>query len=118
MDESMDVTMPKHIALRSQLQSRLDQLLTRVGKIEGDLRSTHDQDWQERASELENDEVLEGLDEMGRVEVRQLRQALRRIDAGSYGLCSSCGRAISAKRLAALPSTVHCVDCAASDGSQ
>ena len=109
--------MRKHTALRSQLQSRLDQLLARVGRIEGDLRSTHDQDWQERAGELENDEVLEGLDEMGRVEVQQLRQALRRIDAGSYGVCSSCGDPISAERLAALPSTVRCVDCA-SDGQE
>jgi DnaK suppressor protein len=105
----------QHNALRVQLQSRLDQLLKRVGAIEGDLRATHDRDWQERASELENDEVLEGLDELGRGEVRRLRQALTRIDSGSYGLCSSCGQPIGAARLAALPGTVSCVDCAASD---
>ena len=104
--------MSKQATLRTYLQSHLDQLLRRVGKIEGDLRSTHDRDWQERASELENDEVLEGLDELGRAEVQQLREALRRIDSGSYGICSSCGQAISAGRLAAVPSAVTCVDCA------
>ena len=119
MAEWTDVsTMPKDSALRSGLQSRLDQLLRRVGKIEGDLRSTHDQDWQERASELQNDEVLEGLDEMGRAEVQQLRKALRQIDSGTYGICSRCGRPISAARLAALPTTVSCRDCAAGDDSR
>lgn len=100
-------------ALRTQLQERLDRLLRRVGKIEGDLRAPHDRDWQERASELENDEVLEGLDEMTRAEVRQLRAALRRIESGSYGTCNTCGQPISEDRLIAVPSAVTCVDCAA-----
>lgn len=104
--------MSKHSAVRAQLQDRLDRLLRRVGKIEGDLRSTHDRDWQERASELENDEVLEGLDDLGRAEVHQLRDALRRIDSGSYGTCSNCGQPIGAERLAAVPSAVTCIGCA------
>ena len=99
-------------AVQTQLQQRLDQLLRRVGTIEGDLRSPHDRDSQERATEQENDEVLEGLDEMSLVEVRQIREALRRIEGGSYGSCSVCGGAIGAGRLAAVPSTVTCVDCA------
>ena len=50
------------------LRERLDQITRRVGRIEGDLRSAHDRDWPERASELANDDVLEGLDEIGRAE--------------------------------------------------
>ena len=103
--------MSKHGIVGKQLQERLDQLLRRVGKIEGDLRSTRDRDWQERASELENDEVLEGLDEMSLAEVRQIREALRRIESGSYGTCSDCGRQISAERLTAVPFAVTCVGC-------
>ena len=57
--------MPEHNALRKQLEDRLTRLLHRVGRIEGDLRQTHDRDWTERATELENDDVLEGLDEIG-----------------------------------------------------
>lgn len=106
--------MSKYGAIGTQLQERLDQLLRRVGKIEGDLRSTHDRDSQERASELENDEVLEGLDEMSLAEVRQIREALRRIERGHYGSCSSCGQPISAERLAAVPTAVTCVGCAPS----
>lgn len=104
--------MSKHDAVRTQLQERLTELLGRVGKIEGDLRSTHDRDSQERASEMENDEVLEGLDEMSLAEVQQIREALQRIENGNYGICSNCGQPISAARLAAVPSSDICVVCA------
>lgn len=103
--------MSKYSAARTQLQERHAQLLRRVGKIEGDLRSTHDPDSEERASELENDEVLEGLDQMGLEEVRQIREALSRIERGLYGICSICRRPISAERLAALPTAVTCLRC-------
>ena len=85
--------MSRPAVTREQLQQRHAQLLRRVGKIGGDLRSTRDRDSEERASELENDEVLEGLDEMGREEVGQIRAALERIETGLYGTCSACGRA-------------------------
>jgi len=95
----------------TQLQERLAELLRRVKGIEGDLRSAHDRDWTERANELENDEVLEGLDEMTRREVRQIRGALQRIDSGSYGVCAACGGFIGAARLSAVPTAVTCVQC-------
>ena len=72
----------------------------------------HDDDSQERATETANDEVLEGLDEIGRAEVRRIRNALNRIENGSYGICSNCGQPVSAARLAAVPSTDTCVVCA------
>ena len=103
--------MPEHDALRQQLENRLTRLLHRVEKIEGDLRQTHDPDWTERATELENDEVLEGLDEMTLREIEQIRTALKRIDSGSYGTCAACGRFIGSERLAAVPSAITCVAC-------
>ena len=71
----------------------------------------HEPDWQERATQLENDEVLEELDEMTLEEIRQIRMALRRMENGSYGICSTCGRPIGTKRLAAVPSALTCVAC-------
>ena len=105
--------MSKHEAVRSQLENQLAHLLERVGKIEGDLRRPHDRDWQEQAIELENDEVLKGLDDMTLDEVRRLRAALGRIANGTYGVCAACGQVISEERLAALPSTLTCLTCAA-----
>lgn len=103
--------MSNHEAARLQLEQELAHLLERVGQIEGDLRQTHDRDWQERAIELENDEVLKGLDEMTLGEVRRIRGALGRIANGTYGACSTCGRSISPARLAAIPGALTCLVC-------
>ena len=103
--------MPEHDALRKQLEDRLTRLLHRVGKIEGDLRQTRDPDWTERATALENDEVLEGLDEMTLREIEQIRTALKRIESGSYGTCAACGRPIGTERMVAVPSAITCVAC-------
>jgi RNA polymerase-binding protein DksA len=37
--------------------------------------------------------------------------ALERIDNGTYGVCSNCGRTISRERLEALPYATKCIDC-------
>jgi len=43
----------------------------------------------------------------------EIDEALRKIEAGTYGVCARCGQPISAPRLDALPYAVRCVDCAA-----
>jgi DnaK suppressor protein len=37
--------------------------------------------------------------------------ALARLDAGTYGTCRRCGRAIAPGRLEALPWVAHCIEC-------
>jgi DnaK suppressor protein len=39
-------------------------------------------------------------------------RALERIDAGTYGICESCGKAIPIERLEVLPYSTLCVECA------
>ena len=104
--------MSNYNALETRLEQRLAELLQRAGRIEGDLRSPHDRDWPERANELQNDEVLEGLDEITLSEVRHIREALRRIDGGNYGVCLTCGQLIDGARLAAVPTADTCLRCA------
>ena len=45
----------------------------------------------------------------------QVERALERIDAGTYGSCESCGRAIAPERLEAFPSVTSCVACKGSN---
>lgn len=99
-------------SLRSELQTRLAALKGRVSKIEGDLKKRAHPDSEERATERENDEVLEGLSTQERSEISQIETALQRIDAGTYGECESCGAKIDPKRLKALPYAIHCIQCA------
>lgn len=44
--------------------------------------------------------------------VREIADALERIDGGTFGKCETCGEAISAARLQAIPYARHCIDCA------
>ena len=41
----------------------------------------------------------------------QIRTALARLDAGTYGLCTLCGGAIPAARLDAVPHAASCLSC-------
>lgn len=106
--------MTDYTALRAELVARLHRLANRAERIEQDLRKPGSADWPDRAIEIENDEVLEGLDDLTLADVRQLRAAIERIDKGAYGRCVRCGLAISEGRLTALPSATTCVNCASS----
>lgn len=44
---------------------------------------------------------------------RMVREALERIDQGTYGICQRCGQPIALARLEALPYTPYCVTCEA-----
>jgi DnaK suppressor protein len=43
--------------------------------------------------------------------LRQVKAALRRIHAGSFGTCLDCEETISPKRLAAVPWALRCLQC-------
>jgi DnaK suppressor protein len=104
--------MNDYAGLRGELVTRMNRLANRAERIEQDLRKPGDPDWPERAIEIENDEVLEGLDDLTLAEVRQLRDAIAQIDRGTYGTCARCGGVISTARLDALPAATTCVQCA------
>lgn len=56
-------------------------------------------------------EFLLSLSDLERRQLQLVEEALQRIDDGSYGECLSCGEAIGAKRLAAIPWAATCVQC-------
>jgi len=44
--------------------------------------------------------------------IEELEDALERLEEGTYGICSRCGRHIAVERLDALPQTDICINCA------
>jgi RNA polymerase-binding protein DksA len=44
--------------------------------------------------------------------LRDVDEALARLEQGTYGECERCGRTIDAQRLDAIPFTAFCVECA------
>jgi RNA polymerase-binding transcription factor DksA len=109
----MQASVKKPVAERAQqLERRLVELGVRLEAIDQELDSHHNPDWEDLATEREGDEVLEATGEAGLAEIRQIRAALGRIVAGSYGLCVRCGEEIAEARLDLLPWTPHCRRCA------
>ncbi len=97
---------------RQILKARLGALGARVDEIEQDLRSPGSADFEEHATEIEGNEVLEGLEGSALREIAQIRAALRRIDNDTYGDCVTCGDEIDERRLKAVPHTPQCIKCA------
>jgi RNA polymerase-binding transcription factor DksA len=85
------------------LRSHRKELLQRLEGIEHELDKPADPDAEERATEREGDEVLEGVGLAGLSEIRGIDAALKRIEDGTYGVCVSCGEDISEDRLKAVP---------------
>jgi hypothetical protein len=52
------------------------------------------------------------LDRRGQELRDRILGALERVEAGTYGLCYGCGEPIPYSRLAAVPETLTCIDCA------
>jgi RNA polymerase-binding protein DksA len=96
---------------KDRLLGRKHELYRRLHKIEGDLLETPNPDAEERATERENDEVLEGLGNSGLGELTAIEAALKRIEAGTFGICAKCGSPISPKRLEAVPQAALCEEC-------
>ena len=94
------------------LRDRLTELQARLETVEHELDQPADQDIEERATEREGDEVLEGLGTAGLAEIRQIEAALGRIAEGSFGICVACGDPISDERLAVVPHAARCRNCA------
>ncbi len=96
------------IAKRDSLQSRSEKIQVHLRQKDGPLSA----DWQEQATELENYEVMEALDDLGRNELQQIKEALIRMDNDTFGVCTACESEISEGRLKAIPFARICIECA------
>jgi RNA polymerase-binding transcription factor DksA len=103
--------MSQHSKIKAELEKKLSELLARVEEIDEDLSEEADDDWDDEAIESADDEVQEGLGRISLGEIRQIELALSRIEAGKYGICTECGKAIGKERLKALPASTKCVKC-------
>ncbi len=98
--------------LRDRLEKQKSELITRLERITANLRRGLETDSKERAKQLEDSEVVDALGNEAREELEKISLALRRMDAGKYGICSRCGSAIASGRIDAYPYAGECIDCA------
>ena len=79
----------------AQVVSRLD-----IPSDEGDLSQQHHEEW-----------IFLNRNTIDMKLLREISDALRRIDTGHYGVCLECEEEISPKRLEAVPWARYCVTC-------
>ncbi len=99
-------------AMKTRLERRLRELDRETHDIDAELHQPGDPDFEERAVEIVGEEVLEGLGNVALNEMSQIKAALTRIEAGTYGICVACGNEISDARLDAVPYAARCINCA------
>ena len=51
------------------------------------------------------------LEENSEHVLKAIDRALAKIEAGTFGICETCGRPIAEERLAAIPYATQCIDC-------
>ena len=106
---------------RAALTAAREEVLARLAGLERDFTSSveaaaaanaddeHDPEGATIAFERQH---VAALMADARGQLDQIDRALARVDDGSYGICTSCGRPIAPARLAARPTATTCIDCA------
>jgi DnaK suppressor protein len=64
-----------------------------------------------RMDSLQNQSLSKGLHEREVVRLSQIREALGRIEDGTYGVCTLCGGPVPFERLFVFPEAPECSEC-------
>lgn len=98
---------------RNMLLEKERELIANIRRLDQEAREARDAEVQDPIDEVTTDEAKsEAFEEssVDRATLRLVREAIRRIDDHSYGVCIDCGRQISEARLEAVPWTPYCRD--------
>ncbi|SRR5581483_5437713 len=106
--------------LRSELMAEEERLLAEIAFENEQQRANATNASEERysspddtGSELAEHEKILALEGTVEEMLREVRHALHKMDAGTYGSCDSCGNPISVERLEARPQASLCINCRA-----
>ncbi len=107
MPETLDTE-----TIRATLEAEAARLRAEIGEpIEGPGQMTYGSQAAAATHVFEQQRDL-ALRERERTQLRQVEEALERLEAGTYGACRNCGRPIAKARLEAIPWVPTCIDCA------
>jgi RNA polymerase-binding protein DksA len=74
--------------------------------------TAYDNHLADTATETYDRELDYTLEENSEHVLAEIDAALKRIEEGTYGICTNCGKQIAEERLEALPWATLCIDCA------
>ena len=93
--------------------ARLETLVEEARKSMGGMTETKENyaDPTDLASYESDRNFLLRIRDRERKLILKIKEAIKRIDDGVYGICEVCGEPISDKRLKARPVTTQCIEC-------
>ncbi|MFC7788062.1 TraR/DksA family transcriptional regulator [Microbacterium sp. MAHUQ-60] len=99
---------------RADAVARADSAASALAELVHDRQGSNDDDEHDPEGVTLSSEWsrLSALSDAAADEVRRFDDALMRWDAGTYGVCASCGKPIPAGRLEVRPFAELCVPCA------
>lgn len=95
------------------LTKRLNELLDEANKTVSGMTDQRENypDPTDRASMESDRNFTLRIRDRERKLISKIRDALDKIEEGTFGICEQCGEEISAKRLEARPVTTLCIEC-------
>ncbi|HSG85950.1 MAG TPA: TraR/DksA C4-type zinc finger protein [Candidatus Limnocylindrales bacterium] len=98
-------------AARAALEAERDRLISELSEeVESPGQMTYGSQAAAATHVFEQQRDL-ALREKAEHHLADIRAALERIEAGTYGTCTECGEPVATDRLEALPWAAHCIDC-------
>jgi RNA polymerase-binding protein DksA len=112
LNEFRDVLEDLRARLRGDVRQMTDEALRGNGPDGNGNLSNLPLHMADVGTENFDQEFTLGLIENEEETLELIAAAIRRIDAGTYGVCQDCGQPIARPRLQALPYTPYCIECA------
>jgi len=97
---------------KKTLQQESDSLTSQIEALEQALDARPDYSMGEGDPAITEWELNLILLERLKGEYEKLQHAVARLETGTYGICEHCGKHINPDRLAVLPATTVCMECA------
>jgi DnaK suppressor protein len=98
--------------LRERLQKELEETLAEIERLEERLERKGDYGLGKGDPGIYEWEMCLALKQRAENKARSLEIAMRKTEEGDYGRCEVCGEQIDPARLAILPHTKRCINCA------
>jgi DnaK suppressor protein len=103
---------------RKRLEQTRDELDRSIMVLQGDRplaerSAEYPRDPADAGSNLSETERVEAVVTVAKQQLAEVLDALRRIEADSYGSCADCGKPVPEGRLEAKPEAARCVACQA-----
>lgn len=99
--------------IKRVLTEKQQQLRQEIARLENEARESDGADVEDPIDLVTSTEAKAGAFEVStreRETLREVDDALLRLDRGTYGKCVDCGRPIEAARLEAVPWTRYCLE--------